>query len=525
MSDTDEPLSNTPFAPRQTASASRTLKEPDAGPNSGSARPPFQPAAGVGPLGPRPAAAGPAVAHQVGVARAKPAPASGQLATSSPPAGAPAGAKPATSGAHAFAAAASSAPARSGTNASLDAATAGACDAVISAFRKGKLERAAAIAKLSDIILKGGGRPEDVSPYIDAICQHIYHSAIARAAGAAKAAAPGGPQPLASILGTQLSPSVPRRRARSPSPVPSQRSSAADDDVGDQSTSISRKRPAYDPSAAPFRDSPLRALAASVSPHVARTLEVRANYCADLRAAKQDLLRDGLSPPFPENLWEDVLANRAVDFDKILSALLAPVVANRSSQQISNTDVYVTVGAAPPERKVSNRNQWLQCWEAYADAVAYAYPHRAPELRVYQRLVTDLFSSLHESHHTAVINADISMRNRLAIERTWSFADEDKLARVHMRDTHSWGSATLSKVADDAKPARKKPARPEPSGELCNNFNDRSCKYDKCRHLHICRICQRKDHGARDHMDAVRKEAEAGTRARAARAAGGGGDA
>ncbi|EJD51055.1 hypothetical protein AURDEDRAFT_27358, partial [Auricularia subglabra TFB-10046 SS5] len=124
------------------------------------------------------------------------------------------------------------------------------------------------------------------------------------------------------------------------------------------------------------------------------------NYCADLRAAKQDILRDGLAPAFPEILWEDVLANRAVDLDKILTARLAPI---------------------------SNRSQWLECWESYADAVTYAYPHRTAELRVYQRLVSDLFSSIHPSHHDSVIRADISMRNRLAEERMWSFADEDKL--------------------------------------------------------------------------------------------------
>ncbi|EJD46512.1 hypothetical protein AURDEDRAFT_164339 [Auricularia subglabra TFB-10046 SS5] len=191
------------------------------------------------------------------------------------------------------------------------------------------------------------------------------------------------------------------------------------------------------------------------------------------------------------------------------------------SRQIDGTDVFLTVGAAPPSRKITNRSQWLECWESYAAAVAYAYPHRTHELKVYG----DLFSSIHPSHHDAVLRADISMRNKLAEEQTWSFADEDKLARVHMRDTHSWGSGTLATQSDDAKPSRKqKVPRTDSSGEICNNFNDCFCKFDKCRHLHVCRICQRKDHGARDHMDAVRKEAKAGARARIARAAGGGGD-
>ncbi|EJD44847.1 hypothetical protein AURDEDRAFT_166029, partial [Auricularia subglabra TFB-10046 SS5] len=236
-----------------------------------------------------------------------------------------------------------------------------------------------------------------------------------------------------------------------------------------------------------------------------------------LRAAKLDILQDGLAPPFPEDLWEHVLANRAVDFDKILSARFAPIISERTGQQqIGETDAYIVVGTPRASRKVSNRSQWLECWGDYSDTVCYAYPHRVRELRTYQRLVDDLFNSIHSSHHDSVIKADITMRNTLARERTWCFADEDKLSRVHMRHTHSWGSGALASAGDEPKPSRKPKQRADSSGELCNNFNDRFCKYEKCRHIHACRICNRKDHGAREHLDAVRKEAEAGTRARLA---------
>ncbi|EJD38485.1 hypothetical protein AURDEDRAFT_128824 [Auricularia subglabra TFB-10046 SS5] len=406
-------------------------------------------------------------------------------------------------------------------DAGLDAATAGACDAALSAFRSGRIDRAAAIAELNKQIRKGGGRPDDINPYLDAICQHMYQSAVAHAVGKARVAAPGGVQSVAAVLGPQ--PAVAPRMQRTPSVASSDQSSLAAGDLDDRHPEhVSRKRPAYDPTAAPFRDSPLRAAASAISPHVARTLEVRANYCADLRAAKADILRDGLSPPLPEILWEDVLANRAVDFDKILSARYARVVSNRNSQQLGDMDAYITVGAAPASLKVVNRSQWLECWGTYADAVAYAYPHRTAELRTYQRLMDDLFNSIHSSHHDSVLRADITMRNKVASERTWSFFDEDKLSRVHLRDTHSWGSGTIGNRNDEPKFKKPKLSQPDSSGEFCNNWNDRVCKFDKCRHVHACRICHRKDHAARDHMDAVRKEAEAGTRARIARAAGGG---
>ncbi|EJD40525.1 hypothetical protein AURDEDRAFT_127568 [Auricularia subglabra TFB-10046 SS5] len=320
-------------------------------------------------------------------------------------------------------------------------------------------------------------------------------------------------------------PANPARIQSSESPSDDDDDDDSDDDDGPDSRNGARahKRQTYDPAAAPFRSSEFRA-SNPISAHVARTLAIRANYCLDLRAAKQDLLRDGRAPPLPEDLWEHVLANRAVDFDKILSARFEPSIPDGHTRALGDDAFFVT-GEVRPKRKVANRSAWLECWDTYAEAVCYAYPHRTAELRTYQRLVSDLFNAIHETRHRAVIKADIVMRNEVALNRTWSFFDEDKLSRVHMRHTHSWGSGTLADSADaDTKPARKpKGPRAESSGEICNNFNDRVCKYDKCRHLHVCRICQRKDHGAADHLDAVRKEAEAGTRARIARAAGGGG--
>ncbi|KAF9516127.1 hypothetical protein BS47DRAFT_1484127 [Hydnum rufescens UP504] len=52
-----------------------------------------------------------------------------------------------------------------------------------------------------------------------------------------------------------------------------------------------------------------------------RTHRLRAIYLSNLRQAKQSVLKQYDAPAFPESLWGDVLTNRYINLDKILSSL------------------------------------------------------------------------------------------------------------------------------------------------------------------------------------------------------------
>ncbi|EJD39641.1 hypothetical protein AURDEDRAFT_171273 [Auricularia subglabra TFB-10046 SS5] len=385
------------------------------------------------------------------------------------------------------------------------------CAEALSAFRSGRANRNETIRLILAHLMAGGGQVGNLAPYIEAIVQHEAAVRTAAAVGGAPVQAHPAQGGGGAAPGPQPGP------VRLPSPAASedQPLDAPDDADGD-------KRPAYNPRAAAFRNA---VTTRRVSPHVAQTLDARANYCADLKRAKYDILRDGLAPPFPEDLWEAVLADRTVDFNRILSARYAPHVSDRSTHHIDGADGPTLVFGGPRvTRRVSNRAEWEQCFNDWYAAVVYAYPHRDIELRAYHELVCGLFDSLHLSRHGAILQADIAMRNEVTINHSYSFFDETRLAHVHNRFTNAWGSAVASATpgAESIRqPRRPTTSRADSSGEICNKFNDGHCGFSKCRRLHICRICLRRDHSAKDHADVTRREAEAGAGGRAGGRSGG----
>ncbi|KZV93611.1 hypothetical protein EXIGLDRAFT_570848, partial [Exidia glandulosa HHB12029] len=137
------------------------------------------------------------------------------------------------------------------------------------------------------------------------------------------------------------------------------------------------------------------------------------NYLSDLKRAKRELLATGSAPAFPLELWEDVLANRAVDFDKIYSASFSS--------------------------RVDDFADWLFCFHKWNEAVCAAFPFRRDELLIYLEFFTDLFNSIHKSHHARVIQADTAIRNASANDPSLTLCDKDRLHVLAMRHVSPWG--------------------------------------------------------------------------------------
>ncbi|EJD54600.1 hypothetical protein AURDEDRAFT_21491, partial [Auricularia subglabra TFB-10046 SS5] len=121
------------------------------------------------------------------------------------------------------------------------------------------------------------------------------------------------------------------------------------------------------------------------------------NYCADLKAAKRLLMRGGNYPAFPDALWEAVLADKCVDFDKLLSARYAAAST------------------------VTTRTQWLECYNKWSKAVVFAYPHCELELRTYHDFIQRQFDNIHEDYHERVIRADAAIRDEVSNDPSLSF--------------------------------------------------------------------------------------------------------
>ncbi|KZV86342.1 hypothetical protein EXIGLDRAFT_577999, partial [Exidia glandulosa HHB12029] len=137
------------------------------------------------------------------------------------------------------------------------------------------------------------------------------------------------------------------------------------------------------------------------------------NYLADVKRAKRDLLATGCAPAFPLELWEDILANRAIDFDKIYSASFS--------------------------HRIEDLADWLFCFHRWNEAVCAAFPFRRDELIVYLEFFTDLFNSIHKSHHARVIQADAAIRNAAASDPSITLCDKERLHVLAMRHVSPWG--------------------------------------------------------------------------------------
>ncbi|EJD54800.1 hypothetical protein AURDEDRAFT_28202, partial [Auricularia subglabra TFB-10046 SS5] len=132
------------------------------------------------------------------------------------------------------------------------------------------------------------------------------------------------------------------------------------------------------------------------------------NYCIDLKAAKRLLMRGGRYPAFPDALWETVLADKAVDFDKLLSAQYAAAK--------SGTD-----------------HPWIRCFTKWNNAVCFAYPHRVQELQVYRDFIERQFDTIHEDFHERVIRADAAIREEVSNDPGLSFFDKEELRDIGAR--------------------------------------------------------------------------------------------
>jgi hypothetical protein len=124
------------------------------------------------------------------------------------------------------------------------------------------------------------------------------------------------------------------------------------------------------------------------------THELQDNYGRDPAYAKTILLGDQSRPEFPSNLWEDVLANRFIDFNQIFGQICYPVERQDDARQISEA------------------KDWSYTWDKYEKAVLFAFPHRELELRQYRSHIEELFLALDATKN--ILQYDIRVRTRVA---------------------------------------------------------------------------------------------------------------
>ena len=171
-------------------------------------------------------------------------------------------------------------------------------------------------------------------------------------------------------------------------------------------------------------------------------------------------------------------------------------------------DNALTEQGQPPRRArrppVTDILVWLECFGRLASVLCTKFPDKAAELWAYQ---TSIVRASRNFEGTAWVAYDRQYR-REALARhdlNWSACNARLYneaftgrAKVIPRCQHclseTHGSLTCPSNPDPAAAWQAVPGLPPPDDrgkrrEICRNFNDGRCKYQKCRYLHICDEC------------------------------------
>ncbi|KAJ7505065.1 hypothetical protein B0H11DRAFT_1709243 [Mycena galericulata] len=229
-------------------------------------------------------------------------------------------------------------------------------------------------------------------------------------------------------------------------------------------------------------------------------------YSRDLKGAVCDLLNAFDIPALPETQWKNVLSDRFMDFDTILTSSFA--VELEEPQQLVLGDSHVEIKKPKMVAKVSTHGQWINAFRTYEEAINFAFNGRARELRTYWNHINDLFSSQHSSLHPRIINYDRAARVFVGQRRDILLSEVNKFR--HIQDAHLLDGGIAVTPAGPSNGGNK--SKP-PTGkmkkrtqEICRNYNYGRCRLaNDCNYKHACLECNGGGHPASECPDKRRQ--------------------
>lgn len=225
-----------------------------------------------------------------------------------------------------------------------------------------------------------------------------------------------------------------------------------------------------------------------LSPEARQTLVLKENYTRDIAFTKQRVLCQPFVPSIPESSWNDIIADRYADLDKIFTALTT--VESNAKQtfklgelELSSTDVFKVT------KHVRTHGDWVSAWTRYQEAVKFLYPCRARELTDYQLYISRLFTAVGDSRSWQVINYDKAVRgevgrsNSLRLSDFHSFHD---LYTMHIVAASDPGRRSSAITSGSSSSRQGLPRKNEP----CRRYNANLCSSQQtCRYWHCCSAC------------------------------------
>ena len=94
------------------------------------------------------------------------------------------------------------------------------------------------------------------------------------------------------------------------------------------------------------------------------------------KGAIKSLVAQGRAPPFPFNLWHDVLCDCLIDFATIVDDHHSLVPQQHNSIELEDGGKLAVQWSTPMKgRKLHLQSDWWMAFDKYKCAVLWAYPH------------------------------------------------------------------------------------------------------------------------------------------------------
>ncbi|SJL10798.1 uncharacterized protein ARMOST_14192 [Armillaria ostoyae] len=199
-------------------------------------------------------------------------------------------------------------------------------------------------------------------------------------------------------------------------------------------------------------------------------------YGKNIKKAKRDLRMDLECPSLPDKLWTAILQDDVVDFDEIFSSINSATIDNEKTVQIGG-GISLALNTVKASTKVTQHGHWVIAWQAYTEAVLFAFPSRRHELNAYLRHINKLFGVCHDSLHYRVINYDRAARIIIGSRRDVLFSDFHEFVHEKTAYIDSVGMAVIQDSVETSKKsvARSRTAPQSQStstvDDICRNYN------------------------------------------------------
>jgi len=114
-----------------------------------------------------------------------------------------------------------------------------------------------------------------------------------------------------------------------------------------------------------------------IDPKLKLTLKLKNNYAIDLKASKCAVLGFPRCPLISDLQWNNVLLDRYINFDKILTGYYALESDHWETQTIGGLDISINTGGSSgkPVKEICIYGEWTITYARYTRAVLFAYPH------------------------------------------------------------------------------------------------------------------------------------------------------